>query len=158
MAKRLFFVPLLFLSFGVHAAGWCDEPEFNINGLSKHFYETQYSAKHGWNNLNIGVGLTCHLSGVGRWNDEAEAGVFRNSYRKTSFYAAYGIYYPVTPRLSVGLRNIIASGYRTRQRSSEFRAGPLPTLKVKLNDSVTLKLSVAPVSNAFICASLGVNF
>jgi len=144
-------------SCGAHAFEWCSEPELNIFGLSAHFYETKYSAKHGWNELNIGVGLTCHLDGVGRWNDEAELGVFRNSYRRTSYYAGYGIYYPLTPVISAGVRAVVASGY-PQGSSSGLRLGIMPSVKVRLSESVTLNLSGRPVVKPFLCVHLGVKF
>jgi hypothetical protein len=148
---------IAFLPCAAHAFEWCREPELNIFGLSAHFYETKYSAKHGWNELNPGVGVACHLSGVGRWNDEVEAGVFRNSFRRTSFFAGYGLYYPLTLDVSAGVRAMIASGY-PHKNSSGLRAGLMPTVKVKLNESVTLNLSARPIYRPFFCVHVGIRF
>ncbi|NPC57306.1 hypothetical protein [Caenimonas soli] len=155
--RQLCLAWILFLSFSAHASEWCREPELNIFGLSAHLYETKYSARHGWNEWNYGAGLTCHLGGVGRWNDEAEAGAFKNSYRRTSFYAGYGLYYPWTPEISGGIRAVLASGYR-EVNSSGLRVGIMPAVKVKLNESVTLNLLARPFYRPFFCAHVGIKF
>lgn len=155
-AKSLFLCLTLFVSSGASASDWCDGSELNINGVSKHFYQTKYSTKHGWNELNVGVGLTCHLQGIERWNDEVEVGVYKNSHKDTSFYAGYGIYYPANPALSVGLKVVIASGYRSH--SHGYMVGVLPTVKIKLFDSVNLNLSIALQRKSFFFANLGFQF
>ena len=157
IAKRLFVVPILFLSFSAHAFEWCGERELNILGLSAHFYETKYSTRRGWNELNFGLGLTCHLGGAGLWKDEAEVGVFRNSYRRTSVYAGYGVYYPLTPVLSAGFRAVVANGY-PQKHGSGIQAGLMPALKVKLTESIALNISARPIVKPFFCANLGVKF
>lgn len=156
-AGLLCLASIVFLPCAANAFEWCREPELNIFGLSAHFYETRYSARRGWNELNPGVGVTCHLSGVGRWNDEAEAGVFRNSFRRTSLYIGYGLYYPLTLDVAAGVRAVIASGY-PHKNSSGLQAGLMPAVKVKLDESITLNLSARPIYRPFVCVNLGIKF
>ena len=146
---------LFVLQFNAYAEQFCTERELNLNGLSKHFYDIKYSKRNGWNERNYGIGFTCHLRGVGNWDDQLEVGVFKNSFRETSVYLAYGIYYPVNPAVSVGVRNFVASGYRHIDKTM---LGPLPTIKFRLNQVVTLNLSVAPRKDTFIAANIGFRF
>lgn len=111
IARRLCLAPMFLLSFGAQASQWCREPELNVFGLSAHFYETRYSARRSWNEFNFGLGLTCQLGGVGRWHDEAEVGVFRNSFRRTSFYGGYGISCWPGPSTGPSSASIWASGF-----------------------------------------------
>jgi hypothetical protein len=140
------------------AVDWCLKKEFNINGISKHFYETKRSRANGWNELNSGLGLTCQLSGVGDWSDEIEAGFFSNSHFIHSVYAAYGIYYPLGPVLQAGFRLGGASGYKTAASPSGISIGPMPTLKVKVDETFTVNLSLIPRKNTFLFINLGIRF
>lgn len=141
-------------------ADWCTQPELNLNGLSKHFDEASRPPSDERNEVNTGLGLTCQLKGLGGWRDEIEGGFYKNSHFKTSFYIAYGIYYPINSALFVGLRNAIITGYPSNDSDSGsgIVAGPLPTLKLELSRSVTLNVSAMPKRNAFILANLGFKF
>jgi hypothetical protein len=140
------------------SADWCLKKEVNINGISKHFYETKRSRASGWNELNSGLGLTCQLSGVGEWSDEIEAGFYSNSHFIHSVYAAYGIYYPLGHVLQVGFRLGGVSGYKTASSPSGISIGPMPTFKVKVNETFTLNLSLIPKKNSFLFVNLGIRF
>ena len=140
------------------AEDWCLQKEININGVSKHFYENSRSRANGWNELNAGLGFTCGLGGVGVWSDEIEAGFYSNSHFIHSVYAAYGIYYPLGTVLNAGFRIGGANGYETASSRSGISIGPVPTLKIKINEALTLNLSVIPKNNAFLFANLGVRF
>jgi hypothetical protein len=140
------------------AADWCERPELNINGLSKHFYDTERSRREGWREVNPGLGLTCHLGGVGRWSDEVEAGFFKNSHSVQSVYAGYGIYYPLSRHWSAGFRASVATGYREESPRTGLAAGILPTAKLKLGEAVTLNMSIAPKRNSVLLVNLGLAF
>ena len=140
------------------AAGWCERPELNVNGLSRHFYETERSRREGWREFNPGLGLTCHLRGVGRWSDEVEAGFFKNSHSVQSVYLGYGIYHPLGAAVSVGLRASVATGYRDESPRTGLAAGILPTAKFQLSDRVMLNVSLAPKRNSVLLANLGLEF
>jgi hypothetical protein len=148
---------LLAMPFEASAFDWCRQPALNINGVSKHFYKTSYSNQHGWNQLNSGLGLTCKLDGLaGRFNDEVEAGFYRNSFRESSVYAAYGVYLPVNPGFSAGVRTVITTGFG--HYTSKFVAGPAPTVKFHLSQTVVINVSVAVRKKAFIFANAGIDF
>ena len=149
---------LLFSNSGVLAEDFCRQPELNVNGLSKHFYESNYSRREGWNEVNSGLGVTCQLDDLGQWNREFEVGFLKNSHRKTSLYGAYGVYYTVNSVMSVGIRFMVASGYKSYVRTNGIIGGPLPTLKLHLGNAVTLNLSVAPKAKSFVFASVGLGF
>lgn len=136
---------------------FCSAREININGLSKHFYETNYSRREGWNEVNAGLGFTCHLSGLGNWNDEFELGFFENSRRRTAGYVAYGAYYPVNTGISAGVRLIVTDGYTSKGRYGII-GGPLPTLKFKLNQNLTANVSFALGAKALVFANVGIRF
>ncbi len=140
------------------AADWCAQPELNVNGLSKHFDDSNGAPIDRRNEVNTGLGLTCALKGVGNWRDEIEGGFYKNSHFTTSFYAAYGIYYPLNSVLSAGLRNIIVTGYPTDSDRTGVVAGPLPTLKLEAGHAVTLNLSIVPKRNAIVMVNLGYRF
>jgi len=147
-------------SWAAQAADWCTQPELNLNGLSKHFDDANRPPGDERNEVNTGLGLTCQLKGLGGWRDEIEGGFYKNSHFKTSFYIAYGIYYPVNSALFVGLRNAIITGYPSNDSGSGsgIVAGPLPTLKLEVSRSVTLNVSAMPKRNSFILANLGIKF
>ena len=146
------------LSGSSHAGDWCTKREINLNGVSKHFYENSRSRANGWNELNTGLGFTCGLGGVGVWSDEIEAGFYSNSHFIHSVYAAYGVYYPLGPVLQAGFRLGGANGYETSSSRSGISIGPVPTLKVKVNETFTLNLSVIPKKNTFLFINLGIRF
>ena len=104
------------------------------------------------------LGLTCQLSGVGEWSDEIEAGFYSNSHFIHSVYAAYGIYYPLGPVLQAGFRLGGVSGYKTASSPSGISIGPMPTLKIKVNETFTLNLSLVPKKNSFLFVNLGIRF
>jgi len=147
-------------SWYAQAVDWCTQPELNLNGLSKHFDDANRPPGDERNEVNTGLGLTCQLKGLGGWRDEMEGGFYKNSHFKTSFYIAYGIYYPINSALFVGLRNAIITGYPSNDSGSGsgIVAGPLPTLKFELNRSVTLNLSAMPKRNPYFLANLGIKF
>lgn len=136
----------------------CTDQELNVNGASKHFYETRFSKREGWNEVNGGLGLTCHLTGLGRWNDEVELGFLENSHRRSTLYGAYGLYYPISGTVSTGVKLIVASGYKSYVQTNGIIGGPMPTIKFRLNKTVTLNFSIAPKANSFIFANLGFRF
>jgi hypothetical protein len=145
-------------SWYAEAADWCAQPEFNLNGLSKHFDDANRPTDDERNEVNTGLGLTCQLKGIGGWRDELEGGFYKNSHFKNSFYIAYGIYYPVNSVIFLGLRNAIITGYPSGNSGSGIVAGPLPSMKIGLNPVVTLNLSVTPKRNAVVFANLGFKF
>ena len=145
-------------SWFAQAADWCAQPELNVNGLSKHFDDTNGPPSDRRNEINTGLGLTCALKGMGNWRDEIEGGFYKNSHFSNSFYAAYGIYYPLNSALFVGLRNIIVTGYPTDTDRTGIVAGPLPTLKLELNAAITVNVSFIPKRNAIVFANLGYRF
>lgn len=149
---------LLCCSWYVPAADWCAQPELNVNGLSKHFDDNNSPPSDRRNEVNTGLGLTCALKGVGNWRDEVEAGFYKNSHFTNSFYAAYGIYYPLNSVLLAGLRNIIVTGYPTDTDRTGVVAGPLPTVKLEVSHALTLNLSVVPKRNAIVLVNLGYRF
>ncbi len=149
---------LVCCSWAALAADWCAQPELNVNGLSKHFDSTDRPPGDERNEVNTGLGLTCALKGVGNWRDEIEGGFYKNSHFTTSFYAAYGIYYPLNTALFAGLRNIIATGYPTDSYRTGIVAGPLPTLKLELNSAITVNVSFIPKRNAIVFANLGYRY
>lgn len=155
-------VACLVLGLSLHAqsqaADWCAQPELNVNGLSKHFDDASSPQSDRRNEINTGLGLTCALKGMGRWRDEIEGGFYKNSHFTTSFYAAYGIYYPLSSVMSAGLRNIIATGYPTDTYKTGLVAGPLPTVKLELDSAISLNLSFIPKRNAIVFANLGYRF
>jgi hypothetical protein len=149
---------LLCGSCSAQALDWCAQPELNVNGLSKHFDSNERLPVDERNEVNTGLGLTCALKGVGNWRDEIEAGFYKNSHDMTSFYAAYGIYYPLNAVIFAGLRNIIATGYKTERYRTGVVAGPLPTIKFEVSSALSLNLSVLPKRNAIVLANLGYKF
>ncbi len=149
---------VLGLSWHAQAADWCAQPALNVNGLSKHFNDANNPQNDKKNEINTGLGLTCTLKGIGSWRDEIEAGFYKNSHFATSFYAAYGIYYPLSSVVSAGLRNIIATGYPTDTDKTGLVAGPLPTVKLELNSAISLNLSFIPKRNAIVFVNLGYRF
>jgi len=156
--KRVLSGLLLGLSWHAQAADWCAQPELNVNGLSKHFDDASSPQSDRRNEINTGLGLTCALKGIGSWRDEIEGGFYKNSHFTTSFYAAYGIYYPLSSVVSAGLRNFIATGYPTDTYKTGLVAGPLPTVKLELNSAISLNLSFIPKRNAIVFANLGYRF
>jgi hypothetical protein len=149
---------LLCCSWFAQAADWCAKPELNVNGLSKHFDDTNSPPGDRRNEVNTGLGLTCALKGVGNWRDEIEGGFYKNSHFTNSFYAAYGIYYPLNSVLFAGLRNIIATGYPTDTYKTGLVAGPLPTVKLELSSAMSLNVSFVPKRNAIVLVNLGYRF
>ncbi len=149
---------LLCCSWYAQPADWCAQPELNLNGLSKHFDDANRAPADKRNEVNTGLGLTCQLQGVGGWRDELEGGFYKNSHFKNSFYVAYGIYYPVSSLVFVGLRNAIITGYPSGNSGSGIVAGPLPSMKIELGAVVSLNLSVIPKRNAVVLANLGFKF
>ena len=83
---------------------------------------------------------------------------YKNSHFTTSFYAAYGIYFPLNTTLFAGLRNIVATGYPSNSYRSGLIVGPLPTVKLELSTASSLNLSFIPKKNAIIFANLGYKF
>ncbi len=146
------------LSLQAQATEGCGQLELNVNGLSKHFDDGNSPPGDRRNEINTGLGLTCPLKGVGNWHDEIEGGFYKNSHFTHSFYAAYGIYYPLNSVLLAGLRNIIATGYPTDNYRTGLVAGPLPTLKLELGSAISLNLSFIPKRNAIVLANLGYRF
>ena len=149
---------LLGLFCHAQAADWCAQPELNVNGLSKHFDDANGPPADTKNEINTGLGLTCPLKGVGHWRDEIEGGFYKNSHFTNSFYAAYGIYYPLNSMLFAGLRNMVATGYPTDSYRTGLVAGPLPTVKLELGSTISLNLSFIPKRNAIVFANLGYRF
>lgn len=149
---------LLALPWQAQAFDGCRRIELNINGLSKHFYKTKRSERDGWNEVNYGLGLTCQLRGVGRWDDEVEAGYYSNSHFIQSNYIAYGLYYPLTDVISAGVRIGVVSGYKTVWEPSGISVGPVPTVKLKLSERYTLNLTLIPKDHAFLFVNLGIGF
>ncbi len=149
---------LLGISWFAQATDWCAQPAFNVNGLSKHFEDSNGPPADRKNEINTGLGLTCPLKGVGHWRDEIEGGFYKNSHFTNSFYAAYGIYYPLNSVLLAGLRNMLATGYPTDNYRTGLVAGPLPTIKLELGSTISLNLSFIPKRNAIVFANLGYRF
>ena len=145
-------------SWAAQAADWCTQPELNLNGLSKHFDDANRPPGDERNEVNTGLGLTCQLKGLGSWRDEVEGGFYKNSHFKTSFYIAYGIYYPINSALFVGLRNMLATGYATDNSRTGLVAGPLPTVKLEMSHAITLNMSIVPKRNAIVLVNLGYRF
>lgn len=145
-------------SLNASAENFCLAREFNVNGVSKHFYDTRYSKREGWNEINGGLGLTCQLQSLGNWDAEIEVGFLENSHRKTSLYGAYGLYYPFNLMISGGLKLIVANGYTSNARTHGIMGGPMPTVRLRINETVTVNVSVAPKANTFIFANLGIKF
>jgi hypothetical protein len=149
---------LLGLSWNAQAADWCEQPELNVNGLSKHFDEANGTPADRRNEINTGLGLTCPLKGIGKWRDEIEGGFYKNSHFTNSFYAAYGLYYPLGSVVFAGLRNMMATGYPTDNYRAGLVAGPLPTVKLELGSAISLNLSFIPKRNAIVLANFGYRF
>jgi len=149
---------LLGLSWHAQAADWCAQPVLNVNGLSKHFDDANSPPSDRRNEVNTGLGLTCALKGVGNWRDEIEGGFYKNSHFTSSFYAAYGIYYPLNSVLLAGLRNIVATGYPTDGDRTGLIAGPLPTVKFEIDPAISLNMSIVPKRNAIVFVNLGYKF
>jgi hypothetical protein len=145
----------------------CPQKELNIGGFSYHFDEsTNYAKKYGYNETNYTLGLTCKLNGLGMFNDDFEIGVVKNSFNENSFYVAYGIYYPINNSFSIGLRNIVATGYEEAKHNIDgVLGGPLLSMKIKINETLTLNFSGIPSFqnnnkkfDGFIYANLGIKF
>jgi len=60
--------------------------------------------------------------------------------------------------VSVGVKLIVASGYKSYVRTNGIIGGPMPAIKFRLTETVTMNLSVTPRSKSFIFANLGFYF
>jgi len=126
--------------------------------MSKHFDYSNGPPADRRNEINTGLGLTCQLKGIGNWRDEIEGGFYKNSHFTNSFYAAYGLCYPINKVLLAGLRNMVATGYPSDSYQTGLVAGPLPTVKLELGSAISLNLSFIPKRNAIVLANLGYRF
>jgi hypothetical protein len=163
--KKLLLISILGIFPFFAKAEECKKIDLNVGGFSHHWTSfSQYSKKNGYNEDNYGLGLTCHLNGIGNFNDEIEVGFLKNSFSETAKYVAYGIYYPVNPTIELGLRNIIASGYEKAQTNiGGMVAGPMLAAKVHINETLTLNFSGVPSisinnqhTDGFIYVNLGI--
>ena len=141
----------------------CQNKRMVLNGFTKHFSTpTQYAQTYGYNEKNYGLGFSCGLSNLYRFERDGEVGFLKNSYRAHSWYASYGLRYALTEQFSVGGKFIVASGYKILKKNHGYKFGPMLTSNYKLTDHVILNFSVAPKVSArnagFAMVSLGLGF
>lgn len=128
------------------ANSFCKENYLVINGFSHHFSKkTRYARENGYNEFNYGLGYKCQLNDWGSFNQDAEFGYLKNSYRADSFYISYNILKPVSENFSLGLRASINSGYEMLESSNHGLFGGIaPTVQYKITDELKSNLSLAP--------------
>lgn len=170
MIKKLLAVVLSLVSCAVLAedGNFCaNYKEITLSGLSYHFTErTPYAQQNGYNAFNYGLGVNCSINKFGNWNDEVQIGVLKNSFREPSGIVSYGVLYPTTDFLELGIKGIIASGYS--QAPTNFGgliAAPMLSAKVKVTDEVFVNLSLIPSMafsgyyvDGFVYGNVGVRF
>lgn len=109
MRRKLLFLIFSFTallansSYAEDSQSFCSNyKELTISGLSYHFTErTPYAQEHGYNAFNYGLGFNCSANKFGKWNDEIQIGVLKNSFREPSGIVSYGVLYPTTEFLEL---------------------------------------------------------
>lgn len=172
MKKYLFLVTFLLCNYGEVLSQTNDKlcqnyKEITLSGASYHFTErTSYSQQNGYNSLNFGAGINCSVNNFGKWNDEIQVGILRNSFREPSGVLSYGVLYPTFNKLSVGVKGVLASGYQDAPTNFYgFIVSPMLSAKLELSNDIYLNMSLVPslafsgyYIDGFIYGNLGFRF
>lgn len=146
MKKTMIILMMLTISSTSFANTICKENYLVVNGFSHHFAKkTRYARENGYNEVNYGLGYKCQLENLGSFNQDAEFGYLKNSYRADSFYISYSILKPISEDFSLGLRASINSGYEMLESSHHgLFGGVAPTIQYNITNNIKSNLALAP--------------